>query len=155
MNKNSTEGIIYSLNNRMLEPPERYGHILLVQLADITARLGWTVEAHAQYCHEIIFILEGEAVMAYNGQRFNIQAGQMVIVPEAVIHDVRYVSPATRACCWQAYDWMMRLSRGSAAFFQAAFPMKRQSWLPTRKICAFCLTCSSTSISTVMSIRIR
>lgn len=93
MNKNSTESIIYSLNNRMLEPPERYGHILLVQLADITARLGWTVEAHAQYCHEIIFILEGEAVMAYNGQRFNIQAGQMVIVPEDVIHDVRYVSP--------------------------------------------------------------
>lgn len=93
MNKNSTESIIYSLDSHISGPPERYGHILLVQLADITAQLGWTVEAHAQFCHEIIFILEGEAVMAYNGQRFNIQAGQMVIVPEDVIHDVRYVSP--------------------------------------------------------------
>lgn len=85
--------VIYSKDTYILEPPERYGHILLVQLADITARLGWAVEAHAQFCHEIIFILEGEAVMAYNGQRFNIQTGQMVIVPEGIIHDVRYVSP--------------------------------------------------------------
>jgi len=93
MSKRNDTHLIYSLDTYMLEPPERYGHVLLVQLADITARLGWTVEAHAQWCHEIIFILEGEAVMAYNGQRFNIQAGQMVIVPEDVIHDVRYVSP--------------------------------------------------------------
>jgi len=94
MNKSTNNmPVIYSLDTHMLEPPERYGHILLVQLSDITAQLGWTVEAHAQYCQEIIFILEGEAVMGYNGQRFNIQAGQMVIVPEDVIHDVRYVSP--------------------------------------------------------------
>ena len=93
MKKSSSASVIYSLDTYMVEPPERFGHISLVQLADITARFGWTVDAHAQYCHEIIFILEGEAVMSYNAQRFNIQAGQMVIVPEDVIHDVRYVSP--------------------------------------------------------------
>lgn len=93
MNKNSTEPTIYSRDTYQLEPPERYGSVSLVQLADITARLGWEVKTHVQFCHEIIIILEGEAMMAYNDQRFNIQVGQMVIVPEGILHDVRYVSP--------------------------------------------------------------
>ena len=94
MNKNSSEPVIYSQDTYTLEPPERYGSVSLVQLSDITARLGWNVKPHVQFCHEIILILEGEAVMSYNAQRFNIQAGQMVIIPDGAIHDVRYVSPA-------------------------------------------------------------
>ena len=93
MNKNSTEPVIYSKDTYILEPPERYGGVSLIQLADITARLGWSVDPHVQFCHEIIVILEGEAVMAYNAHRFNMQAGDMVIIPDGVIHDVRYVSP--------------------------------------------------------------
>lgn len=113
MNKNSTEPVIYSKDTYLLEPPERYGNVSLAQLADITARLGWFVDVHVQFCHEIIVILEGEAVMSYNAQRFNIQAGQMAIVPEGVFHDVRYVSPAhTRMLLIgirlneEANDWM-------------------------------------------------
>lgn len=93
MNRQTNDVDIYTKDSLTIEPPERFDSISLVQLADITARLGWQVSAHVQFCHEIIMILEGEAVMAYNAQRFHIAAGQMVMIPEGIIHDVRYVSP--------------------------------------------------------------
>lgn len=87
------EAAIYKKDTGVLEPPERYGSALVVQVADITARHGWTVEPHVQFCHEIVLILEGEAIMACNTKRLMLSAGQMVMIPEGWIHDVRYVSP--------------------------------------------------------------
>ncbi len=93
MSKAQSDVIIYKKDSLGLEPPERYGSVLIAQIADITARLGWTVEPHVQFCHELVLILEGEAIMACNTERINLSAGQMVLIPEGWIHDVRYVSP--------------------------------------------------------------
>lgn len=87
------ELIVYCKDTYWLEPPEKYGAWSLVQLADITARWDWYVKPHAQFCHEIVMMLDGEAEICYNTQTLRVRAGQMVIIPEGVIHDVRYVSP--------------------------------------------------------------
>ena len=85
--------IVRSRDTSIIEPPLLVGNIYLVQIGDITAHLGWVCEPHIQFCHEIVLITEGAAIMTFNSQHFNLSAGQMVIIPASVVHDVRYVSP--------------------------------------------------------------
>ncbi len=83
-------GVIRQKNTWTLMPPQKIGNITLLQMADITGDKRWTCWPRVQICHEVILMLSGEAVVTCNGEEFPQSAGRLVIIPEGVIHSMRF-----------------------------------------------------------------
>ncbi|MEG1687979.1 MAG: AraC family transcriptional regulator, partial [Angelakisella sp.] len=81
------------------DAPQKFGGITLYQFGELYCDSGWEIPPHQQWCHEITYIISGNATFLVNGIKTKVKEGDVCISPFESEHgiqvdaacDLRYV----------------------------------------------------------------
>ena len=86
--KNQPLGTRFHYNRMFNIEPIRLQMLQLIQIGEICIEPTFAGQAHDQFCHEVSFIISGQGVFEYNGERVPVSAGDIVITPGTGYHAV-------------------------------------------------------------------
>jgi AraC-like DNA-binding protein len=105
--------IVFQWDTFFINPPMALEDIELYQLGDTCGDPGYGNDSHVQLCHELILLLDGEAVMALNGRPYRIGGGGAVFLRKGTSHDILAVGKSPMhmmyigfMCAPQAAKWL-------------------------------------------------
>jgi transcriptional regulator with XRE-family HTH domain len=81
----------------MIASPDLTGRNMLVNLGE--AKKGSCIDLHARQGHSLVYVLEGEAVLAYDGIEHHLKQGDAAYYDAGHSHSVKAVSKTHRFLC--------------------------------------------------------
>ena len=66
--------------------PQQYEHVAVWQVGDIGCHAVFRLEPHIQSCYEIVYVLSGRGWFSVNGERFDVDEGELHIVNPGETH---------------------------------------------------------------------
>lgn len=85
---NNINKVRYHFDLNFLPGDRNYGGIDVLQIGDIRCEANYKVAPHTQWCHELTFIVSGEAEFFVDGKRFYLTDGSICICPEGAEHEI-------------------------------------------------------------------
>lgn len=73
-------------NNEYFGSPQVYGWVALYQLGDLSARPDFELPEHEQVCYEITAVISGKGWFSTNGDRYEVQEGDIYIAAPGEQH---------------------------------------------------------------------
>lgn len=70
------------------DEPVRLDKLELVQIGELFMEAGFAVPEHAQFCHEISYIVSGRGTFCLDGKNMEVEAGDVIIDPEHGVHSI-------------------------------------------------------------------
>lgn len=83
--------VVFQNDTLTLSPPLKYGNVFLWQLGDLCGEPGFSIDEHEQFCHELVLMCQGEAVMTLDGQKYKVREAQILMIRYGTRHKIDYV----------------------------------------------------------------
>ena len=80
--------IRYEYDKASFAEPLKYGAYRVYQMGDICTDSNYHCGSHRQRCHEISFILKGEAEHHCNDEIYHVKSGDIIFSPYGSMHDI-------------------------------------------------------------------
>ncbi len=82
------ESIRYEYDKVSFDEPLSYGAYKIYQLGDICTDASYHCGVHKQMCHELTYVIKGEADIVLNDKTVRVKAGDLIYSPRDSIHDI-------------------------------------------------------------------
>ncbi len=80
--------IRYEYDKASFDAPVRYGAYRIFQIGDLCTDRSYHCGEHIQVCHELAYVLTGEADIVLGDSTIRAKAGDMIFIPYGICHDI-------------------------------------------------------------------
>lgn len=82
------KSVRYEYDKANFDEPMRFDAYRIYQMGDICTDASYHCGRHRQVCHEIAYVLKGEANVICDGRKYSVKAGDVIFTPKGVVHDI-------------------------------------------------------------------
>lgn len=112
------KSIRFEFDKASFDAPVRYGAYRIYQMGDLCTDRGYHCGEHIQVCHELAYILRGEADICLNDTVIRAKAGDLIFIPYKTRHDIYSQSDEYRS---QHIGFMIEGGIGEDKFLEDYF----------------------------------
>lgn len=123
-------GIRFEFDRFMLEPWQ-YGGLSIHQVGELCCHAGYEIPEHPQWCHEISYIVSGNAVFANDGAAYALKAGDLFLSPEGMRHSIRATGQIPLRFVYLGFDIADTLTGEAFASLRGFFVRTREYLFPS------------------------
>lgn len=118
-------GTRFHYNNFYRENQMDLTQLRLIQIGEICLEAGFELESHAQFCHEVSYIVSGKGRFILDGEEQRVTAGDVIVTPHHGVHTIVADEDDELDFCFLGFDFTDTASPLAQRYFASVKETQR------------------------------
>ena len=118
-------GTRFHYNNVYSDDPLTLSQLKLLQIGELCLEAGFEMAPHAQFCHEISYVVSGKGHFILDGVAQKVTAGDVIVTPHSGVHAIVADEDDELDFCFLGFDFIESGSPLAERYFDAVKTAQR------------------------------